>query len=171
MYLYVGTEAANINCEGLREIRGYMKNGILNRIRNSKGFTLLEAALTTVILSVGLWSSLAMITTVNANTYDVDVRSIAGQLANQKIEDILAEKTFEGFSALEETSGTANAEQMTGAYEGFVRTTTITEVSADDLSTPQAGSGIKLVNVQVSWGDSEEDTMSVQTVVSETSES
>lgn len=148
-----------------------MFKGMLKNLKNSKGFTLLEAALTTVILSVTLWSSLAMISTVNASTHDSDLKMVASQLANEKIESLLAEKAFDGYDAVNTTSGTANAEQLTGVNEGFTRSTTVTEVSSSDLSTPESGSGLKLVVVTVSWGDGENQSIAVTTLIGDNSQS
>lgn len=144
---------------------GRMAKQIFERCLREGGFAFVEAALTTVVLSVGLWGSLMMINNVNNSHMQGDFNVMAGQLAAEKLEGIIADKSFGGY---DEISGSNYPqEQLEGEYQGFTRCVTITEVSASDLETPEVGSGFKLIEVKVSWGDGDGETVGVKMLVSD----
>jgi hypothetical protein len=142
-----------------------MGKTIFRLIMREGGFAFVEAALTTVVLSVGLWGSLMMMSNVNNSHIKGDLNVIAGQLAAEKLEVIIADKTFTGYGSI--LGSNYPAENLNGDYKGFTRSVTITEVSASDLETPEPGSGLKLIEVDVSWGDDSDDSVGVTMLVSD----
>jgi prepilin-type N-terminal cleavage/methylation domain-containing protein len=143
-----------------------MISRIVRAIQNSRGFTLLEATLTMVVLGVGLTGSVMIFDSVNTTTMNGDIRVVASQLANEKIESILADKAFDGYDAV--TSNAYANEQLDGDFTGYTRSVEIIEVCSTDLETPTVGSGIKQVNVTVSWGDEDTETLTISTLVANT---
>lgn len=137
--------------------------GFFKRLNANGGFAFIEAVLGTLILGVGLCSSLMMISNVNAHISETDRTTIATQLASEKLEDILADRVFKGYD--EVTTSEYPQENLQGEFQGFKRTITIIEVSSSDLETAQAGSGTKKVSVKVSWGDAADDQVTVEMLV------
>lgn len=138
----------------------------LNKRRNAQsGFAFVEAVLATVILGSVMWGSLVMIANASVQSSTNDRTMIASQLAAQKLENILSDKIFEGYKDL--SNAKYPDESLDGVYEGFNRSVDITEVSSDDLVTPQSGSGCKKISVKVYWGDSSEDQVTVEMLVGE----
>lgn len=138
---------------------------MLRLLKNHSGFTFIEAILVTALLSIGLWGGLAIFQNITTNTLESDMRVIASQLASEKIETIIADKTFQGYNWIIETN--YPDETLTGAQQGFSRQVNITEVSSVDLSTPSPGSGFKKVDVLVTWGPENYQTIVVSTMVTD----
>lgn len=127
-----------------------MAKNKFKRLRNEKGITLLESILGIMILAVGYLGLLPMMTNATAKTLDNDRYVISSYLANDKMESIIADKNFKGYATV--TATNYPNENMNSTNPGYTRTTTITEVSKTDLTTPQVGSGYKKVVVEVQWG-------------------
>ena len=93
------------------------------------------------------------VSTKNAsiNSVDSDYTTIATNLANEKIEEILAIKSMqeEGFEYIDEAN--FSSETLSGVFAPFTRTVSVVEVSASDLSTEEEDSGLKKVTVTVTW--------------------
>ena len=134
-----------------------------NQLLDCRGFTLIEAVLTTVLLGLGLGGSLTLLQTATVSSLENDTRITASQLAHEKIETIIAEKTFRGYAWADNAN--YPAEILNPPYSSYSRATNITEVDPADLTTPQAGSGIKRVDVTVTWGLENFQSITVSTVV------
>ncbi|MBX7149266.1 prepilin-type N-terminal cleavage/methylation domain-containing protein [bacterium] len=137
--------------------------GLLKKLHNQKGFTFIEAILTAVLLAVGLTGGYAMMQNSIDHSLDNDHLVIGSQLANEKLQMIIADKTFVGYSSI--TQNNYQQETLSGSYRGFTRSTSVTEVSSSDLSTPQAGSGYKKVEVTVRWGNDTGQQVKVSTML------
>jgi Tfp pilus assembly protein PilV len=124
--------------------------GAFKKIKNQKGFTIIETVLTTVLLSVGLLGSMQLFFSANTSSLENNFRVTASQLANEKIETIIADKTFRGYDYL--VNSNYPFETMSTPDTGFTRQVDIMEVSPTDLSTVETGSGYKKVGVIVRWG-------------------
>jgi len=135
-----------------------------SRFGNQKGFTCIETILTTVILSVGLMGSMMVMHNATANTVNNDFSTVATQLANEKIEQILADKQFISFASI--TNDNYPNEVVTDVYN-MSRTVSVTEVNSENLSVPEAGSGLKSVAVTVSWGDQDYQFVTVTTLLAD----
>ena len=131
---------------------------------NNKGFSLLEAVLTVMILAIGFFSTTVLISNISISAITTDQNIIGTQLANEKVESIIADKKFFGFSYVDNSH--YPAETLSGDYLGYRRSVAIAEVQAGDLFTPAAGSGIKKVLVTVSWGDTAAQQVKVTGMVS-----
>ena len=119
--------------------------------------------MTVVILSFGLVGGMTLFQNSTDNSLSKDYRVIANQLASEKIESILLDKTSLGYDGILEAG--YPDEDLADPYELFSRSTTIQEVQADDLTTPEVGSGYKRVDVQVTWGAEDYQTITVSTVL------
>lgn len=127
------------------------------------GFAFIEAVLASVILGAVMCASLMMVSGAQCQSTRSDITEIANQLASQKIEDILADRQFKGYDDI--SNSAYPSETLDGVYLGFSRSVSIVEVKADDLSTPQTGTGTKKVSVTVSWGDSAADSLTIDMLV------
>lgn len=122
---------------------------------------MLEGTFSTMLLAVGLLGGMAVMQNVTATTLNGDMNSIAIQLANEKIEEVMADKTFQGYaSVLDEKYP---KEDLSAPYQGFSRSVTVTEVDDGDLITEEPNSGLKRVDVTVSWGG--DDSITVTSMV------
>lgn len=131
---------------------------------NEGGFTLIEAILTVVLLSFGLVGGLTLFRNVTDNSLSKNNQVIASALAGEKLESILLDKTAQGYGFILQAN--YPDEQMAAPNQTFTRSVTIQEVQAADLTTPQVGSGYKRIDVQVTWGVQNFQTITVSTVVS-----
>lgn len=118
--------------------------------KNNKGISLLEGIFTTGILSFGLLASMQAVQSVNSTQTTSREGVVASQLANEKLEMILADKSYLGYSGV--TNGSYPIETMTGFYSGYTRRVNIYEMDPSVLGHPMTGTGLKKVHVQVSWG-------------------
>lgn len=141
-----------------------MMKKLLNKMRNHKGFTLLENILSMVIISIGLMGTMIVMQNAALNTVQGDMNTIATQYANEKVEEILADDTFQGYDYLQD--GNYESEVIDG-YD-MNRSVQIVEVNSDDLTTVEEGSGLKKVTVTVYWDDGEADEqVIVSTLISD----
>ena len=132
-------------------------------LKNQKGFSLMESILTTVVLAFGFMGGMTVLENATANTLQTDFMTISTEYANEKLESIMADKEFIGFNEI--TEDNYPAEVLDDAYS-LNRSVTVTEVSSSDLETPQSGSGLKKVEVTVSWGSgSTNESSTVSTLV------
>jgi Tfp pilus assembly protein PilV len=108
--------------------------------RNAAGFTLMEVIVIIVMVSVFMAAiALPLINSVRESDVP-EIASIAYFLALEKLEELAAQ-----------TSGSITAESK-GAVSGYVdyeRQVVVDDVSCNDLSTSQAGSGCRKVTVTV----------------------
>lgn len=131
-----------------------MKKGrnMKNRISNNRGFSLIECALTILIVSTALIVSMSVLQDgVMANTYS-EGTTVATQIANEKLEEILADKAYRGYSYVIDS---ANYPEEIIQGE-ITRSVVVTEVSDTDFNTAEEGSGLSKVDVVVKWAKDEE---------------
>lgn len=138
---------------------------IYKKLKNQTGFTLIESILTLVVFSIGVFGALAISQNMVINSATGDYRVMAGQLASEKIEQIIADKTFKGYSTI--LNSNYPSESLTGEFAMFTRSTQISEVSSTDYTTPAAGSGMKRVSVTVTWNFQGAKSISVTTLLSQ----
>lgn len=133
-------------------------------LTNNKGFSFIEAILTTVLLSTILMALITMFQNAISHTNDTDARVTATQLANEQIESVMADKTFCGYSCV--ATGTTT-ETLDDPYSMYSRQTIIYEVDSSDLTTESSGSGYKRVDVTVTWGAESYQSINVSTVLTD----
>ena len=134
-------------------------------LKNQRGFSLIEAVLTITLLAIGFAGGLALFTNSTDNSLLKDYRVIASQLASEKLELIILDKTFQGYDYVDAVN--YPDEDLADPYDNFTRTVTVEEVQSADLTTPEANSGYKRVDVQVTWGAETYQTITVSTVLTE----
>lgn len=136
---------------------------MFGRLKSQNGFSVLENILSTVILGVGLMGGMLSMQNATINTMSADMSSLATNLANEKVEMILADNQFKGFDTILDEN--YDTEILSGNFAGFTRQVSIIEVDSDDLETPTANSGLKRVDVIVSWGGSSVHNIKVSTLL------
>ena len=139
---------------------------MLQRVKNIRGFSFIDIVLSVLLLSVGFIGAMTVMQNASLNTMRGDLNTLAMQLANQKMEEILADGKFRGYAYLDSVNNYPE-EELTDDFSGFVRTVEITEVNDGDLTTPEPGSGIKLVKVIVKWSDADADHVTLATAVAD----
>lgn len=127
----------------LKQLRGL-------RLKSERGFSLIEAILSTLILSVSLAGGMLVMQNVSRHAMTGELNTTAIQLANEKMDMIMADKEFKGYDYL--ISENYPTETELGTTGVFTRQVSIMEVSRDNFNMPQVGSGLKKVDVIVSWG-------------------
>lgn len=115
------------------------------------GFTLIETIIAMVILGIAVPPMLWSIQAAQKQRIDPMKTSKARWLAQEKLEDVIADRhsTTRGYSYV--ISGNYSAENPVSGYTGFNRSVAVVETAAD-LSS--AGTGYKKVTVTVTWSDS-----------------
>jgi hypothetical protein len=123
-----------------------------------------DVILTTAILGIALFGGMLAMQTATAHAVDNDLSSIATQLANEKIEEIMMDAQTQGYDYV--SNDNYSSETIADHYN-MTRTVAIVEVDEDDLSTASEGSGLKTVEVTVSWGVGSYETVTLTTMVAE----
>ncbi len=120
--------------------------------RRARAFTLVEAIIALVILSVAVPSMLLAVRAYSNRRADAIFASRARWLASERLEDIIADRhsNNRGYSYV--ISSNYPAEASVTGFTNFARSTSITE-TATDLTTSQPGSGIKVATVTVTYTD------------------
>ncbi|MCK6457463.1 MAG: hypothetical protein L6Q92_13165 [Phycisphaerae bacterium] len=118
-----------------------------------RALTMIEVALGTVLLAAGLVPLLSAFREVATRAVDPLMATQASFLAVERMEEIVATRYRAGAGYAAITVDEFPEEKAVMDYDAFERTVAIDEV-ADDLVTPQPGSGLKRVTVTVSWDGS-----------------
>jgi type II secretory pathway pseudopilin PulG len=132
---------------------------MLKWFKNNKGISLIESTLAIVIVSTALLAGLSLLQGNVIASVQYEKTTIASHLANEKLEGILADKEFLGYSYATNTSNYPT-EILSDDFTGFTREVIITEVDATDLTTPQTGSGLNKIDIVVTWSNNSQVTIS-----------
>ncbi len=120
-------------------------------LRSRKGISFIESILALLILSLGIFAYISLFAEMSTATIEDELASTASRLANQKLEEVLATKANLGYAQVNLGTTTEN---ITYANHAYVRQTSINYVSVSDLQTLSGSdTGIKKVDVTVSWSD------------------
>lgn len=125
-------------------------------IGSKKGVTLIEAVLTIGIISAGLLGVLYVFSGSQTSSLIADQTVVAGNLAREKAEQIIADRANNGYAVTIATNYSDG--QLSGNYSIYTRNVIITEVDPDvdggndDFLDASAGSGYARVTVTVTWG-------------------
>ncbi len=118
-----------------------------------KGFTLIEVIITLGVLAGGTMGVLAMYQRNIERAAQMEQTTIAMELAQEKLEQIIQDKKYQNYAYINSTNYPATPEDLTAqGFKGYTRITTITEVDATNLTTPQNGTGYKKITVNISAG-------------------
>jgi type II secretory pathway pseudopilin PulG len=117
-----------------------------------RAFTLVEAIIALVILTIAVPPMLLAVRTYSVRRDDSIFASRARWLAMERLEDIIADRqsTNRGYSYV--VNANYPSESAVTGFTNFSRSTSITE-TASDLTTTQNGSGIKVVTVTIGYND------------------
>ncbi|MGD8371891.1 MAG: prepilin-type N-terminal cleavage/methylation domain-containing protein [Syntrophobacterales bacterium] len=108
--------------------------------RDAAGFTLVEVVIIIVMVSIFMAAiGLPLLNAVRESDVP-EIATIAYFLALEKLEELGAETTG---------SITAESRSAVSGYGDYEREVAVTDVSCNDLSTPQAGSGCRKITVTV----------------------
>ncbi len=132
--------------------------------KDNRGFTYIEAILTTSIIMITVFSMAALFTSVNQSGLSGQMTSLGLELCEQRMEQMISDKTSKGYSYITSANYPAS-ETLNGSYVGFSRTTQIQEVAQSDLQTPQSGSGYKRIDITVQWGPAAVERVSLSSLV------
>lgn len=119
-----------------------------------KGFTLIEAILTIMLLGVGMVGVLTLFQNNVAKSNESEYTMIAAYLAQERLERFVQDKRYRGYN---EMIGLGSNEDLAGiGYPGYTRTLTSAEVDPADLTTESSGSQYLKVTCAVTtpMGDS-----------------
>jgi prepilin-type N-terminal cleavage/methylation domain-containing protein len=134
--------------------------------RSARGFTLIEAIVAIVILSVGVPGLVMALAESHRKRVDPVMASRARMLASERLEQVIADRhsAWRGYSYV--TGANYPSESSIAGFVGFSRTTTVTETG---VSLSGAGNGYKVVEVTVSYTDGRgaSRSVSVSTVAAE----
>lgn len=124
-----------------------------------RAVTLVELIAAIIVLSVAIPASVLMLRDQQARTYDPLMASRATWLAEEKMEQILADRASAelGFSYILE--GNYPDESSGMLHDGFTRTVEVGSISGALVTDT---GGYKLVTVQVSWYDAQNVLRSVR---------
>jgi len=132
-------------------------------LREKRGITLIELALTIVVISIGLVGIMILFENATRGIMQADMNVIASNLAHEKLEQIVLDKWRDGYDAVLDSN--YPDEGFSDEFSVFTRSTDIYEVSGTDLATEEEGSGFKRVEVTVSWGEGALNRVTVPTLL------
>ena len=135
------------------------------RVRRNSGFTIIELLLTIVIISIGMMGIMTLFENASKGALQADLNGVALGLVREKLEWVVVDKVREGYSWLDNSR--YSNESFTGDYSAYSRNTDIYEVSSNDFTVAESGSGYKRVDVTVSWGTGASNRLMVSTVLSD----
>lgn len=120
-------------------------------LKNSKGFTLIEAVLTIIIISVGLFAMMLLFDNVTRGAMEGDLATTSTYLVRERLERMVFDKVYRGYNYVVTNNYPASETVLVG-NQSYTRQISILEVSKGNLSAGQAGSGYKRIDVTVTWG-------------------
>ena len=88
---------------------------------------------------------------VTRGAMEGDKNVMATYLARERLERIVFDKVYRGYSYVVQANYPASENVSLGS-NNFVRTLNIYEVTKSDLTTAQSGSGFKRIDITVNWG-------------------
>lgn len=135
-------------------------------MQSERGFTLIDTILMMIITGVGIFGIMSYFVSVNNQTMNGDMTVTASVLAQERLDRVVADKQYQGYNFVVDAAY-PSPENLAAPFDGYTRTTTITEVSPNDLTTAQVGSGLKRVNIQVQWGPAASDRVQLVTLVTQ----
>ena len=119
--------------------------------RNHQGFTLIEVVITIVLLAIITSGIMAMFTTFSQSNGDPSVITQATELAQEKLDQIIADKnnTVSGFNYV--VNASYPAENPVAGFTGFNRSVNIIFVNTGTLNNTAGGiTNYKNITVTVS---------------------
>ncbi len=114
-------------------------------MNTQNGFTLIEIVLVIIILSVASVPLFGLFSQAGISVLNNEIIQKSTQLAQERAEHLMAIRRNQGYTAADISAG--QVENLTGAFAGFIRTTTINNpYTGTDCP---AGANCKQVDVSV----------------------
>lgn len=135
---------------------------------SDRGFTIIEVVLSTLVMGIIFLGNVLLVQNVSVANVNSTYQITASQLANEKLEAIIADNSLQAgqysyIDAVNYPPETLNYGTQTGFFD---RSVSIAEV-ADDLLSPQAGSKLKKVDVTVTWGSAPHERVVLTTLITD----
>jgi type II secretory pathway pseudopilin PulG len=125
-------------------------------LKNILGVTLIEAVMTVGIFAAGLVGVMYIFFGSTTSSLIADQTVVAGNLAREKMEQIIADRANKGYAATIATNYSDGL--LSGNYNIYTRNAVIQEVDpdddggTDDFLDASPGSGYARVTVTLTWG-------------------
>lgn len=110
---------------------------------------MIEAVLTLTLLAGGVMGILTLFHRNVSEANEMENTLTATYLAQERIEQIIQDKEYRLYNYIVTANYAATENLATQGFPGFTRTTSIFEVSPNNLSTPQNGTNYKRITVTV----------------------
>lgn len=133
-------------------------------LKSNAGFTFIDAILTMLIVGIGLSGLMSYFVSVNRQTMNGDMTITASVLAQERLDQLVADKMYQGYNFII-NGNYPSPENLADPFAGYTRSTTVTEVDPADMSTAMPGSGLKKVDIAVSWGANLNERVQLTTLV------
>lgn len=111
---------------------------------------MIEAVLTLTLLAGGMLGVLTMYERNVSQANAMEQTLVATQLAQEKMEQIIQNKKYQLYASIIPGNYPSPENLTAQGFPSYTRTTSIVEVSATNLTTPQTGTGYKRITVSVS---------------------
>lgn len=128
---------------------------------HQKGFTLIEAIISILIIGVAFMGFGYVLSNMDQNSLTADLSVVATELARDKMEELVAQKANSGYAAVSSQA----AQNITQGTWSFSRDVVVSYVDSNTLSSSGFDTGYKKVVVNVSWGAGTGSTVSLQTLL------
>lgn len=119
-------------------------------MRGRNGFTLIETILTLLIIGIGLFGIMALYNNLSYQLYSTDMKVVAAEIAQQKMEQLLAQKAMHGYVSIVSQP----AEAVVSGPTTFSRSTTVEYVNPTTMAVSAVDTGYKRITVTVTWSGS-----------------
>jgi len=119
--------------------------------KNQRGMSLVEGILAILILSIGITGFLGNFYEYTRNAVDSEFIVTASNLANEQLEIVLNDKNNVGYAQINNAKYPSPSNITVGNIT-FAKSVNVYEVSSSDLTSSSPGSGLKRIDVSVSWG-------------------
>lgn len=138
---------------------------LIHRMRSRRGFTLVDTILMMLVVGIGVSGLMTYFISINRQAMNSNMTITASVLAQERMDQVVAAKMYQGYNAI--VPANYPNENLTGNFAGYTRMTQIQEVNPADLTTAQAGSGLKRVDVTVQWGPAAAERVVLTTLVTQ----
>lgn len=133
-------------------------------LKNSKGFTLVEAVLTIIVIAIGLFGMMFLFDNVTRGAMEGDQAITSTYLVRERLERMIFDKVYRGYNYIVAANYPASETVLVG-NQAYTRQVSILEVSKGNFSVGQFGSGYKRIDVTASWGTGANQRISEATLV------
>lgn len=122
-------------------------NTLFPKIKNKKGFTIIEAMVAVFVLTLGIVAILTLFPLSLQTRKFSEMKTVASQLAQAKMEEIIA-NSYNDISV-----GTTTESQVNSPFESYSRQLVVNYVDSA-LENSVSNTGLKKIEVVVSWSSS-----------------